>query len=46
MSRTLVFASEGLTVGARYRFVVKAVNHVGASDASEELRVALGGLPG
>jgi hypothetical protein len=26
--------------------VVKAVNHVGASEASAELRVALGGLPG
>lgn len=46
MTRTLNFVAEGLTPGARHRFVVKAVNHVGASDASEELRVALGGLPG
>lgn len=47
MTRTLTFASyPALTIGNRYRFVVKAVNHVGASSASEELRVALGGLPG
>jgi hypothetical protein len=47
MTRTLTFADyPALVIGTRYRFVVKAVNHVGASDASEELRVALGGLPG
>lgn len=31
--------------GKAYRLVSKAVNFMGTSDASEELRVALGGLP-
>jgi hypothetical protein len=47
LTRTITFASyPALVLGDRYRFVVTAWNHVGESDASEELRVALGGLPG
>jgi hypothetical protein len=37
--------SESLVAGARYRLAVKAVNAFGTSEASEELRVALGRLP-
>ena len=43
-ARTTVEAT--LVAGSKYRFVVRALNHVGSSDASEELRVGLGGLPG
>jgi hypothetical protein len=35
----------GLHQGAQYRIVVKAKNVAGTSDASEELRVALGRVP-
>ena len=34
-----------LVRGKAYRLVTKAVNMIGQSDASEELRIALGGLP-
>lgn len=37
--------SASLVAGGQYRLVVKAVNQFGTSEASEELRVALGGLP-
>ena len=37
--------SATLVAGGHYRLVVRAVNQVGSSEASEELRVALAGLP-
>jgi len=36
---------EALVKGTDYRIVTKAINQVGTSEASEELRIALGALP-
>ncbi len=40
-----LYPSDGLTVGVTYRFILTATNEYGASDYSEETRVALGILP-
>lgn len=45
LTKTLTVAADGLVAGTTYRFILKASNEFGDSDASEETIIAVGRLP-